>query len=199
MVRQRTFKDDFRPAPERWRQVARAKKTIQTWPEWSAPPPPPAKKANRDDLNTTAAQTIELTVPLADEHGVGLEGVRLVITAWPYRKLEDITAVLQVPGGRPFIAIARLDAWAPDPHLNVRARKYPGLGHLPREVGPHHVHRFEDNAKLGLDAFGAENLPLAAPIGDRLESYRDFMRVVGVEFNIEGLDQLEPPNWSSLI
>jgi hypothetical protein len=199
MVRQRTFKGDFRPVPERWQQIARAKKTIQTWPEWSAPPQPPAKRTSRDDLNTAAAEPIELTVPLADEHGVGLEGVRLVIIAWPYRKLEDITAVLQVTGGRSFTVVARLDAWAPDPHLNVRARNYPGLGHLPPEVGQHHVHRFKDNAKLGLDAFGAENLPLAAQVTDRLESYRDFLRVVGAEFNIEGLDQLEPPDWSGLI
>jgi hypothetical protein len=101
--------------------------------------------------------------------------------------------------GHSFTVIARLDAWAPDPHLNVRARKYPGLGHLPPEVGQHHVHRFEDNAKLGLEAFGADNLPLAAPIADHLDSYRDFLRAVGAEFNIEGLDQLKPPDWSGLI
>jgi hypothetical protein len=199
MVRQRTFKDDFRPVPERWRQIAQAKKTIQTWPEWSTPPKAPPKNANRDDLNTAAAETIELTVPLADENGVGLEGVRLVIVAWPYRRLEDLTAVLQVPGGRSFTAIARLDAWAPDPHLNVRARNYPGLGHLPQEVGQHHVHRFDDNAKLGLEAFGSENLPLAAQITDRLESFRDFLRVVGTEFRIDGLDRLAPPDWSGLL
>jgi hypothetical protein len=35
-----------------------------------------------------------MSIPLADEHGVGLEGVRLHLTAWPYRKLEDLTAVL---------------------------------------------------------------------------------------------------------
>jgi hypothetical protein len=73
------------------------------------------------------------------------------------------------------------------------------LSHLPPEVGQHHVHRFDDNAKLGRDAFGSANLPLAAQITDRLESYRDFLRVVGTEFNIEGLDQLQPPDWSDLL
>jgi hypothetical protein len=67
--------------------------------------------------------------------------------------------------------------------MNVRARNYPGLRHLPPEVGQHHVHRFDDNAKLGIDGFGVENLPLAAPITDRLESFRDFLRVLSVEFN----------------
>lgn len=200
MARRRTFKRDLQPVPDRWREIARVKKTIQAWPDWSWPPQQPRKKVGTsDDLNTSAAETIELTVPLADEHGVGLEGVRLVIAAWPYRKLEDITAVLQVPGGRSFTVIARMDAWAPDPHINARARNHPGLRYLPREVGRHHVHRFDDNAKLGLHAFGTENLPLAAPINDRLQSYRDFMRVLGAEFNIEGLDQLPPPDWASFI
>jgi hypothetical protein len=202
MIRKRTFKDDFRPVPERWRQIVHAKKTIQTWPEWSEVAPLPTGKqvaTSRFELHTSAAETITMSIPLADEHGVGLEGVRLHLTAWPYRKLEDLTAVLEIQGGRSFITIGRVDAWAPDGHMNVRARNYPGLGHLPPEVGQHHVHRFDDNAKLGIDAFGAENLPLAAPIADRLESFRDFLRVLSVEFNIHGLDQLKPPDWSGLI
>jgi hypothetical protein len=202
MVRKRTFKIDISPVPDRWRRIALMRKTIQVWPEWSEVTPLAAKKTgstqDRDDLNTNAAETIELIVPLSDEHGVGLEGVRLSITAWPYRKLEDITALLEVPGGRSFTNIARVDGWPLDPHMNLRSRNYPGLGHLLPEVIGHHVHRFDDNARLGLDAFGAENLPLAAPITQRLESYRDFLRVVGAEFNIDGTDQLVPPDWSTL-
>jgi hypothetical protein len=102
MVRQRTFKDDFKPVPERWRDIALAKKTIQVWPEWSEITPlASAKRAasSRDELHTQAAETVEMIVPLADENAVGLERVRLVLTAWPYRRLEDITAVLAVSGG----------------------------------------------------------------------------------------------------
>jgi len=83
--------------------------------------------------------------------------------------------------------------------MNTRARGHPGCGHIPLEIDGHHVHRFEDNAKLGREAFGAGNLPLAVPVNGRLESFRDFMRVVGEEFKIDGLDQLDPPDWTVLI
>ena len=138
-------------------------------------------------------------VPLADKHGIGLEGVNIRITAWPYRKNYDVTATLEVPGGRSFVAIARVDAWPPDPHMNVRARGHPGCRHLPNEVIGHHVHRFEDNARLGREAFGAGNLPLAAPVNGRLESFRDFLQILSDEFRIDGLDQLSPPDWTVMI
>jgi hypothetical protein len=73
------------------------------------------------------------------------------------------------------------------------------LGHLPAEIYGHHVHRFDDNAKIGRDAFGAGNLPLAAPVTGRLQSYRDFLRTLGEEFKISGLDQLNPPDWTVMI
>jgi hypothetical protein len=146
-----------------------------------------------------AGETIELLVALADEHGVGLEGVNLRIIAWPFKRHYDVSATLEVRGGRSFVSIARVDAWPPDPHLNARARGHPACGHLPLQVDGHHVHSFEDNARLGRDAFGAGNLPLAAPVDGRLEGFRDFLRIVGEEFNIAGVEQLDPPNWTVML
>lgn len=201
MVRKRTFKADAVAIPEAWRVIAGQWKTIAVWPQWSEAPELPTKFVGdgRDDVRTVAAETIEQLVPLADELGVGLEGVNLRIVAWPFRKNYDVTATLEVLGGRSFVTIARLDAWPPDPHLNARARGRPGCGHLPREINGHHVHRFEDNAKIGRNAFGAENLPLAAPIDARLQGYRDFLRILSDEFKIRGLDQLDPPDWTVMI
>ncbi len=201
MVRKRTFKDNAAVVPSQWGIIAKQKKTVAIWPEWSAPPELPSRHVgdDKDDLRTASAETIQMIVPLADEVGVGLEGVSLRITAWPFRRLYDITATLEVPGGRNFVAIARLDGWPPDPHMNARARNHPAFGHLPRVLDGHHVHRFEDNAKLGREAFGPQNLPLAAPVTTRLESYRDFLRVLSEEFKIDGLDQLAPPDWTVMI
>lgn len=201
MVRKRTFKDNAAVVPSEWREIAIQKKVVAVWPQWTDPPVLPARRVgeDRNDVHTVAAETIELSVLLANEDGIGLEGVNLRIIAWPYKKHHDVTAILEVPGGRSSVAIARLDAWPPDPHMNTRARARPGFRHIPREVIGHHVHRFADNAKLGRDAFGPGNLPLAVPVEGRLESFRDFLRIVGEEFNIEGLDQLDPPDWTVMI
>src|SRR5262249_41145169 len=187
--------------PPRGEDIATRRKTVATWPEWTDPPILPTRRVgdDRDDLYTAAGETIELVVQLADEHGVGLEGVSLRITAWPYRKNYDVTATLEVPGGRSFVTIARVDAWPPDPHMNTRARRQPGCGHLPIEIDGHHAHRFDDNSRLGREAFGAQNLPLAAPINGRLESFRDFLRVVTDEFKVDGLDQLDPQDWTVML
>ena len=201
MVRKRTFKADVVAVPAAWKTVANQRKTIAIWPEWTDPPALPSRRVgeDKDDVHTVAAETIELLVPLADEAGVGLEGVNLRVTAWPFKKQYDVTATLEVPGNRSFVTIARVDGWPPDPHQNARARGHPACGHLPLEIDGHHVHRFEDNAKLGRDAFGAGNLPLAAPVNGRLQSYRDFLRVLSEEFKIDGLDQLAPPDWTVMI
>lgn len=202
MVRKRSFKADLEVVPDEWRKIAEQRKKILTFTGWSEPAvTPPAMRATsrRDDIITAAAETIECVIPLADDNGVGLEGVRVRLTAWPYRRNHDVTATLEVHGGRSFVSIARLDAWPPDPHMNVQARGRPGFGHLPAILDSHHVHRFADNVNLGMKAFGAGNLPLAARVDGRLESFRDFLRICGKEFNIIGLDQVDPPDWTVMI
>lgn len=202
MVRKRTFKADSNPVPETWRRIAEQSKQTLAWPEWPEVVSESGVRVQtrRDDVHTFSAETIQIVIPLADEHGVGMEGVSVRLVAWPFRRQYDVTGTLEVLGGRRHsVVIARVDAWPPDDHMNVQARGHPALGHLPLEVQGHHVHRFADNAKLGRDAFGAGNLPLAAPVTRRLESFRDFLRICGEEFRIKGLDQVDPPDWTVMI
>lgn len=189
--------------PTAWKAINDQPKTLLVWPTWPVVEPPPSGrrvKLERDALHTTAAETIDITIPLGDEHGVGLEGTRLRIIAWPFRRHTDVTATLEVVGGRSTVTIARLDAWPLDPHLNLMARRHSALSHLPAKVDGSHVHRFPDNARLGAAAFFPHgNLPIAAPILDELISFRDFVRILGVEFNIRGTDMISSPDWQSMI
>jgi hypothetical protein len=186
-----------------WQAIAETPKEMLTWPSWPDVDPPPTGRrvvTRRGQLRTNAGQTVCVVVPLARCGGGGLEGVRLRLTAWPFRKEYDVTATLEVEGGRSFVTIARVDAWPPDPHINSVARRHPGLRHLPAEIDGHHVHRFADNVLLGRGAFApVSNLPVAAPLVDRLQSFRDFLRIVEREFRIDGLSEFTPPGWQRLI
>jgi hypothetical protein len=167
--------------PREWGEFARQRKTIVGWPEWSDPPPlPDPRKAatSRTELHSLSAEITETLIPLADSSGVGLEGVRLRINAWAYRRMHEVTATLEVPGHRKLVTIARVDAWPIDPHFNI-VRQRPALKYLPAVIDGSHVHRFEDNARLGLSAFAPySNLPAAMPTRT-LTSFRVFLRTVG--------------------
>jgi hypothetical protein len=177
------------------------------WPEWSPVAALPSGKKvrpRRDDVHTVAAEVTEALFLLADEKGTGLEGVRLRLSAWAYKRHKDVTATLEVVGGRNFVTISRIDAWPTTPHQNsYKAIKKPGLKGLQSELPGCHAHRFDDNVKYGAEAFGAGpegNLPVARAFPFDLQSFRDFLRVVGVEFNIDGLDEFPgPPSWQGLI
>jgi hypothetical protein len=113
--------------------------------------------------------------------------------------MHEVTATLEAPGHRRFVNIARVDAWPADPHLNLRTRHHSDLRHLPGVIDGSHVHRFEDNARLGISAFAPySNLPIAAPT-EELTGFRHFLRIVGEEFGISGLPEIDPPNWQELI
>jgi hypothetical protein len=193
--------------PSGWRQIVQRKKTVIGWPEWSPVAALPSGKKvrpRRDDVHTVAAEVTEALFLLADEKGTGLEGVRLRLSAWAYKRHKDVTATLEVVGGRNFVTISRIDAWPTTPHQNsYKAIKKPGLKGLQSELPGCHAHRFDDNVKYGAEAFGAGpegNLPVARAFPFDLQSFRDFLRVVGVEFNIDGLDEFPgPPSWQGLI
>jgi hypothetical protein len=109
-----------------------------------------------------------------------------------------------VVGGRNFVTISRIDAWPSDPHQNsFKVLRKPGLKEFPAEIQGCHVHRFDDNVRYGAEGFGAGpegNLPVAQAFPKNLESFRDFLRSVGTEFNIEGLDEFPgPPSWQGLV
>lgn len=192
--------------PSHWAGIIEQPKTIFGWPEWSdvAPLRPNRRTpSKRSEVLTVSTEITQAIVQLADINGIGLEGVRLRITAWAYRRNCDVTATLEVPGGRGFVTISRVDAWPFDPHINSRkVRKTTGLSGVPECVEGCHVHRYSDNAKCGGVAFYAGpdgNLPVAVPLPNSLQSLRDFLRNVGAEFNIAGLEGFNgPPTWEGL-
>lgn len=193
--------------PSTWRDIVQRKKAILGWPDWSPVASLPTGKnvkTPRDDVHTVSAETTEVLFQLGDEKGVGLEGVRLRLKAWGYHRHRDVTATLEVVGGRNFVTISRIDAWPSDPHRNsYKVQKKPGLKGFPAEIAGCHVHRFDDNVKYGAEAFGAGpegNLPVAQAFPKGLESFRDFLRSVEAEFNVDGLDEFSsPPSWQGLV
>ena len=122
------------------------------------------------------------------------------MVAWAFRELREVTATLEVAGNRSFVTIARIDGWPVDPHINPMMRQHPSLKRLPAQIDSHHVHRFADNARLGVEAFAPyANLPVAAPTSDDLGSFRDFLRTVAAEFQIDGADKLQAPDWRVML
>jgi hypothetical protein len=183
------------------------RKTLFGWPSWSDVQSPWSGapiRTSRDDVYTAYAETTFAVVQLADVKGIGIEAVRLRLTAWAFRPHHDVTATLEVEGGRSFMTIARLDAWPADPHtLSRSALKLSGRRDLEGRIDGCHVHRFEDNAKLGRSAFGPGangNLPIAVSFPGGLRSFRHFLRAVGTEFNIDGPEEINPPeSWQRLL
>jgi hypothetical protein len=193
--------------PKEWREIVQQPKTIIGWPDWSGIEALPTGKnvrTRRGDIHTVSAEITEVLFQLSDQNGIGLQGVRLRLKAWAYKRHRDVTATLEVLGGRSFVTISRVDAWPSDPHRNsFKILKVPQLKGFPAELAECHVHRFDDNAKYGAAAFGAGpegNLPVAAALPNALQSFRDFLRSVGTEFDIGGLDNFPgPPSWQGLV
>jgi hypothetical protein len=193
--------------PDVWRETVERKKTLISWPSWSdvqALPTGKNVRTDRDDVHTVSGEITDALFQLADEDGTGLAGVRLRLKAWAYKRHRDVTATLEVVGGRSFVTISRVDAWPSDPHHNsLKALKKPGLKTFAPIIDGCHVHRFADNVKYGGEAFGPGpegNLPVAVAFPNDLQSFRDFLRSVGTEFNIEGLDEFPgPPSWQVIL
>jgi len=186
----------------RWVEVARMPKTLISWPAWSDPEPPVPSSVVRPrfELTSVAAETTEVVIPLGHETGVGLQGVQLRLNAWAYRRMHEVTATLEVAGGRLFVTIARVDAWPADPHMNGLARTVPALRRHPSVIEGSHVHRFRDNARVGGKAFRPPyNLPIAVPVQEELTSFRGFLRTVAKEFVIVGLEDFDPPRWQEYL
>ena len=96
------------PVPEFWRQAAEIEKSLLGWLSWPAPEGAPhgmRVPAGRNQLRTVAGETISAVVPLKEKSGPGLEGVRLRLTVWAFRREVDVTATLEVPDNR-FVTIA---------------------------------------------------------------------------------------------
>lgn len=178
-----------------WCGLVQCRKAVFGWPSWIEVPsrhesPARARRAGRTPFISHEADRCTLTVLLADETSASLEGTHLRIMAWKRRSLEDVTAILEtLYEGKP-TCLARVDCHPRSPHTNQHWRKFG----CPATIDGSHVHRFEENARVGRDAFHpVGNLPVAYPVEEEPQSFRDFVRLVGVVFAIAGLDDLPPP------
>jgi hypothetical protein len=103
--------------PSDWLRISEMAKEVVGWPAWPEADPPPSGArivTRRNELHTAAGSTISVVIPLGESGGPGLEAVRLRLAAWPFRREYDVTATLEVEGGRTFVTIARVDGWPPD-------------------------------------------------------------------------------------
>lgn len=109
---------------------------------------------------------------------------------WRNRPLEEMTALLNVPHeGKP-VCISRVDVRPDAPHANRHWRRFA----CPPHIDGSHVHPFEQNMALGPIAFDPlGNLPVAYPLSDEPEHLQDFLQVVELAFNVDGLTSLPPP------
>ncbi|WP_152579325.1 hypothetical protein [Bosea sp. LC85] len=136
--------------------------------------------------------TLKLHLALADDSGVSIGGLSLML---------EFDAL----GGRQGAAVlrfcdqsnwhlGRFDFGEEETHSNRRAISQ-GCSGVPALVRGSHCHQFGLNERLGADAFRATTgcPPAAIPIVDDPPSFRQRMRLVSAEFNIEGLDDIPPP------
>ena len=186
--------------PERWREIAQRQKAIVGWPDWpdvELPPPPPKGRPVEQFgmLRTQSGKPSSVVFSLETTDGVGIEGARLRITAWPFLKCDDVTATLEILTDRGWINIARLDAWPRNLHRN--SREVARRSGVPTEVVGCHVHRFAENASFGPEAF-TDNLPVARPLDGVTRSFREFLAIVEREFCVEIGEFPAPPGWDQL-
>lgn len=196
---------DAVPVPDLWHEIAMIDKELMTWPSWSdvqRPLPPSANRPIEEHgkIRTTAGENTRVVFPLARVGGPGIEGARLRLTAKPFRRNEEVTATLEVSGGRNGVTIARIDAWPLDPHGNINREHRKMLG-IPQLIPGSHVHRFEDNARIGVEAFSPQsNLPVARELDRDIQSFRQFLALVEAEFRITGLSAFPAPDgWEGLL
>lgn len=161
----------------------RCQKQIFTWPsseDWL-----PVRSSH--DLFATA----RLTLPLADASSVSIEGL-LLILEFDALGARTGAAVLRL-GDRHDWHLGRFDFGEDETHSNRRAIKLGGRG-LPPFVRGTHCHAFGLNEPLGIDAFQVSgSLPAAVGISDIPPSFRQRMRLVSTEFNIDGLEDIPAP------
>ncbi|NKN39327.1 hypothetical protein HFC70_23565 [Agrobacterium sp. a22-2] len=183
---------------EEWRHLIEQPKSIFAWPSWKTQKvvrenTAKAKAAERQPFYSVAAERIELLIQLMDENDISIEIVRIRLQAWTQRPMEDITATFEVLHQDRWVCISRIDFAPSAPHTNVNWRKF----RLSPEVNGSHIHLYEDNAKLGDEAFKpSANLPNASPLQAEPQSFRDVAKEIEQHFHISGLSELPPPDWS---
>jgi hypothetical protein len=146
-------------------------------------------------VNDSNRPRLEAVVRLRSE-GVSLEGLRLRANASIDFYDRDITMQLELLRWSSKFHLTRADFRPFSMHQNNRRE----LKHLPRRIEAcvTHIHRFEDNVRLGVDAFRSvkiDNLPAAAPVEPAPGSVRDFLSVVAQCMSIGDCRDMPLPPW----
>ncbi|MGO4439346.1 hypothetical protein [Rhizobium sp. RAF56] len=183
---------------EHWRHLVSQQKSLFGWPSWQNVSPTrhrdtgPASVTQRHIRSAVAARA-QLVTQLSDADGVSIEEARLRISAWTQRPMEDVTATFEVLYQQRWLCISRIDFHPSAPHANRHWRSCK----VPPEVMGSHIHSFEDNAKLGDEAFDPrENLPNARPLDIEPQSLREIFTMVGDCFNVSELTELPALEWN---
>ncbi|MEF2558485.1 hypothetical protein VQ044_19860, partial [Aurantimonas sp. C2-5-R2] len=181
---------------EHWCSLESEPKTLFGYPEWLLRPivrtKPKKGRPGPRPFNSVQAQRMELPIVLADTAGVTIEGLRIRISAWENRQMDDITATLECLAPEQWVCISRVDFLPPAPHGNKHWKRY----RLDPEVFGSHLHACADNARIGGSAFTPEeNLPNAVPLVSEPQSFRDICRMLEEVWNVDGLLTLPSPDW----
>jgi len=167
-------------AIEEIRKILEQEKTFSEWPAWVADSNP---REGRLSFVTGIATG-----------GVSFPGFRIRGSAPQGVVGRDV--VLQVEallGSRRWLHISRIEYKPLGGHLNPFSRR-----DVPRQIPPgvSHVHGFEDNAVLGLDAFSpTSNLPIARILDPSPTSLRGFLRSAGTMLAIPDFEHIDSPPW----
>lgn len=179
-----------------WVGMVDGKKALFGYPAWDElSPHAPRKIDGKAPLPLFASRQaiqLEMKILLMDANDATIEGARLRFRVWVDRPMDDITLTFEALDRDGWHCISRIDVAPPGSHPNKHWRR---LSLEPMVEGSH-IHRCKENARLGGIAFTAqENLPAAVALEAEPQSFRDICRVAEIEWNIDGLSNLEPPFW----
>lgn len=131
--------------------------------------------------------------PLAVD-GALVSGLRLRVKALRSEPQAAVTAQLEyVPAGRGG-ALDRID-WRPVHRHNNKGKGPQKFLHV-LQSGTHQ-HVFALNIKDGGHSMRSGNLPIAIPPSSEPVNFQELLDFVGREYNIEGVENLLPPEWIS--
>lgn len=142
----------------------------------------------------TRGRRLEVVLPLEIDEII-LEG--LLFRATALESMPDREVVFQleyhgvaIPGGTG--PLVRFEWNSIRPHNNK------GIG--PPEfrfmdVIPSHIHLFEDNWSQTNGALLRDNLPIARPISESIQSFTESLAYVGKLFRISNIDLVKVPEW----
>lgn len=171
-------------------------KIVFGWPGWDRPTivrmsKAKAAKTGHKPFHSSAAQRLTMVATLGTPFGPTLDA-RLRIEVWANRPMTDLSSTLEILDGDQWICASRIDINPPGDHNNIQWRAL----QIPAEIRGSHIHHFADNAKLGLEAFAPiGNLPAARPVEMEPSSFREFARMIGATFVIDGVEVLDAPEW----